>query len=113
MMDYITLDEGKSGFESTPSTAVWHGRAAQVGLAIGRERLFQDGKYGPLADGGSHTIGEWILLIEAELAEAKNALIKGGIGRDSVRSELVQVAALAVACLEQHGLSEPHTRRQI
>jgi hypothetical protein len=70
------------------------------------ERQFQDKKWGPLSDGGSHTIGEWILLMEDELAEAKRALIKGGTGRDSVLMEIVQVGALALACIEQHGLIE-------
>lgn len=112
LMPHISPFDNNSGFESTTSTAVWHGRAAQVGIAIGRERIYQDQKHGSLAEHG-HTLGEWILIAEAELEEAKEALIKGGSGRDSVRSELVQVAATIVACLEQHGLSEPHNRRQV
>lgn len=87
---------------------------AEIATAILKERYFQDNKHGTIAtDGGSHTIGEWLLLIEAELAEAKTALIKGGSGRDSVRSEIVQVAALCMACLEQHGLDDPHEGRQV
>ena len=112
LMPHISPFDNKSGFESTTSTAIWHGRAAIVGVAIGKERLYQDQKHGSIVECG-HTLGEWILIAEAELAEAKEALIKGGSGRDSVRSELVQVAATIVACLEQHGLSEPHSRRQI
>ena len=81
--------------------------------AILEERKFQDGKYGSLDDGGSHQLGEWILLIEDELSEAKHALIKGGVGRNSLRSELIQVAALVLAALEQHGCDDPHDRRQI
>lgn len=73
--------------------------------AIINERLFQDGKHGPITTNG-HTIGEWIIIAEAELAEAKLALIKGGQGRDSVLSEMVQVAATIVAGLEQHGVRE-------
>ena len=71
-------------------------------MAIDAERRFQDQKWGTVAEHG-HTLGGWILLIESELAEAKYALIKGGEGRDSVRAELVQVAALCVAALEEHG----------
>ena len=75
--------------------------------ALRTERCFQDNKHGTLESGkGAHTVGEWVLLIEAELEEAKCALIKGGTGRDSVLSEIVQVGALAVACLEQHGTRE-------
>jgi hypothetical protein len=72
-------------------------------LEIIEEREFQDRKFGP---GSNHTIGEWILIMESELAEAKVALIKGGKGRDSVLQEIVQVCAVGVACLEQHGTAE-------
>lgn len=73
--------------------------------AILEERDFQDGKWGPVSVAG-HTIGEWILIMESELNEAKLAVIKGGTGRDSVLSEITQVAAVALACLEQHGTGE-------
>lgn len=87
-------------------------RASQALNALKSERKFQDGKWGTVYEHG-HTLGEWILLIEAELAEAKEALIKGGTGRNSVRSELAQVGALALAALEQHGTMEPHEGRQV
>lgn len=80
--------------------------------AIGRERAYQDDKWGAISEHG-HTLGEWLLILEAELLEAKVALIKGGEGRDSIRSELVQIAAVAIAALEQHGLEEPHKERQV
>ena len=70
------------------------------------ERLFQDRKHGSIEE-NPHTPGGWLLLIEAELIEAKQAIIKGGAGRDSWRNELLQVAALCVATLEQHGLADP------
>ena len=112
LMPHIAIGDIQGTFESSNTTAIWHGRAAQVGIAIGKERIHQDQKHGTIIENG-HTLGEWILIAEAELAEAKASLIKGGTGRDSVRSELVQVAATVVACLEQHGLTEPHSRRQI
>lgn len=71
--------------------------------AVVRERAFQDKKHGHPID-NPHTIGAWILVMEAELAEAKAACIKGGEGRNNVISEIIQVAATAVACLEQHGV---------
>lgn len=71
--------------------------------AILLEREFQDKKFGP---GSQHTIGEWVIIMEAELAEAKLALIKGGTGRNSVLMEIVQVCAVGLACLEQHGVQE-------
>lgn len=67
------------------------------------ERLFQDSKHGPI-ETHPHTIGEWILIMESELAEAKLALIKGGEGRDSVLQEILQVVAVGIACMEQHGV---------
>jgi len=73
--------------------------------AVVDERNHQDAKHGSIEASG-HTIGEWILILEAELAEAKVALIKGGHGRDSVLSEIVQITAVGMACLEQHGIRE-------
>ncbi len=80
--------------------------------AMLRERDHQDQKHGPISTHG-HTLGEWIIIAEAELAEAKVALIKGGSGRNSLRSEIVQTAATLLACLEQHGVDDPHAGRQI
>lgn len=75
----------------------------QVMVAIGKEREFQDQKWGSI-DKNPHTIGGWLLLIESELEEAKRALIKGSTGRDAVRAEIIQIAAVCVAALEQHGV---------
>lgn len=83
-----------------------------VMVALIRERRYQDVKHGTIAEHG-HTLGEWIIIMEFELAEAKLALIKGGKGRDSLRAEIVQVLATGMAALEQHGLEDPHTGRQI
>ena len=80
--------------------------------AILTERNFQDVKWRPISESG-HTLGEWILIAEAELAEAKMALIKGGSGRNSVRAELVQTAAVILAALEQHGVVDEHDGRQL
>lgn len=77
------------------------------------ERVYQDEKHGPLSGRGAHSIGEWLLLIESELNEAKTALIKGGKGRDAVRQEIIQIGALCLAALEQHGTIDPHDGRQI
>jgi hypothetical protein len=96
--------------------------------AILRERSFQDKKYGlvlqptynieagnPMIDGqcqgpGGHELGTWLIILEKELEEAKRAAVHGGSketsGRNSIRSELVQIAAVCVAALEQHGLEE-------
>ena len=83
----------------------------QVLEAVAEERRHQDTKHGPIESHG-HTLGEWILIMESELAEAKEALIKGGTGRNAVKAEIIQVIATGFACLEQHGL-EPIEKRAI
>lgn len=69
--------------------------------AIDRERDYQDRKWGDKP----HTVAEWLLIAEAELAEAKLAWVKG-IGDGDALLELLQVIAVVVACLEQHGVVE-------
>ena len=94
----------------------------RIMAAIRRERDFQDKKYGPVlvesmvrSDGpkqgpGGHELGSWLIVIEKELDEAKDAAIHGGMkgkaGRNTIRAELIQIAAVCVAALEQHGLEE-------
>lgn len=76
------------------------------------ERDFQDEKWGPI-DENPHDLGTWLLLIESELDEAKLAAVKGGKGRNAVRHELVQVAALCMAALENHGLDSNNEGREV
>lgn len=105
------------------------GRQRDAIRAILKEREFQDGKYGPVLEPagylgsgdkvpgcpqeqgrGGHELGAWLVILESELDEAKRALVHGGSktgkGRDTIRAELVQVAAVALAALEQHGLGD-------
>jgi len=84
----------------------------QVLNAVLEERDFQDQKWGPI-DENPHDMGTWLLLIESELNEAKLAAVKGGDGRNAVRHELIQVAALCMATLENHGLTSYHEGRDI
>lgn len=78
--------------------------------AVVKEREFQDQKYGTVQTTGGHELAAWLLIIEAELNEAKKAAIHGGFqsagGRDDIRSEIVQIAAVCFAALEQHGVTE-------
>lgn len=78
-------------------------------VLLRNERCYQDSKHGSI-ENCPHEAGTWLLLIEDELREAKNALIKGGNGRDTWTNELVQVAALCVAALEQHGMTDKEGR---
>jgi len=101
-------------------------KQARALIAIIAERRHQDQKYGPhtieydatgagdrprMVQGpGGHELGAWLIVIEKELDEAKDALVHGGSktlkGRNSIRSELAQIAAVCVAALEQHGVEE-------
>jgi hypothetical protein len=73
--------------------------------AIARERAFQRCKYG----GTAHDLSLWVLIMERELAEVKEAIIKKTF--DDARMELLQVVAVGVAALEQHGVVERETVR--
>ncbi len=102
-------------------------RLHEIFSAILKERVRQDKKYGPvviapvvsgldlpLEQGpGGHEIPGWMLVLEKELDEAKDACIHGGHqtakGRNHARTEVLQVAAVCVAALEQHGVQEPVT----
>lgn len=112
----------------TPETVDTAATLAAIFGAIIRERQFQHTKYGPVLeqsiniDGGGyhpgpmiqgpggHELGTWLIILEKELEEAKVAAVHGGSkatsGRNSIRSELIQCAAVCVAALEQHGLGE-------
>jgi len=78
--------------------------------AIEKERMFQDEKHGTILK-NPHSVAVWLLLMKAEMDEAFHAAIKGGKGRDNVIKEVIQVVALGVACLEQHGVEEVKGRQ--
>ena len=112
----LSLANQKGGVGKT-TTAINLGTAL---AAIGEEVLIVDldpqgnASTGLGIDRKSRKVSTYDVLIgEAELNEAKLALIKGGEGRNALRSELVQVGALCVAALEQHGLATEHTGRAI
>lgn len=74
---------------------------AEVLEAVNGERDYQEGKY----EDHYHAVGEWLLLMEEKLRTAKAAWYRSG--REGCTSaalhEVRKVAAVAVACLEQHG----------
>jgi hypothetical protein len=72
--------------------------------AIERERAHQDKKWGTIRK-HPHTVGEWLLIMESELAEAKAGWCKGRGDEDALK-EVLQVVSVGVACLEQHGIIE-------
>ncbi len=76
----------------------------EVFEAISRERAFQDAKWGKPHDSG-HTIAGWLLIAEKELQEAKDAWVEKP-GDDDALTEILQVVAVLVGCLQHHGIVE-------
>lgn len=72
--------------------------------AIDRERAYQDNKWGTIQE-HPHDVAAWILIMRSELAEAEQGWVKGNGDRDAL-AEILQVIAVGVACLEQHGVVE-------
>lgn len=64
---------------------------------ITRERDYQDVKW----NANPHTVGEWLLIMQVELDEAKEAWVKNR-GDGKTLDEILQVVSVGVACLEQH-----------
>jgi len=71
--------------------------------AIETERAYQDKKYGDQHD-RQLSLGDFILIIEEELSEAKQEFVRNG--RIFSLREILQVAAVCVACMEVHGVVE-------
>jgi len=76
----------------------------RVFAAVVRERAWQDQKWGTIEQ-HPHEVGGWIALVRKELREAEDAWCtqRGDAG---ALEELLQVAATAVACIQQHGIVE-------
>jgi hypothetical protein len=71
--------------------------------AINNERAFQDLKYGD----SKHDLMLWVRIMAKELAEAEHAIIKEP--REAALREILQVVAVGVAALQQHGIVERAT----
>jgi len=69
---------------------------------IRAERLRQDIKWGTI-DVKNQSCAGHLMTLQAELDEAKHGWQKNVEGKHSALSEIVQVAAVAFACLEQYG----------
>jgi NTP pyrophosphatase (non-canonical NTP hydrolase) len=75
-------------------------KQADIFLAITREREYQERKYGPR----QLNLATWLLILGAELGEAQQAWVKGDY--NNLLCEVLQVAAVAVAMLEEYGVVE-------
>ena len=70
---------------------------------IRNEREYQDKKWGTIEQ-HPQSIPGYLLILRKELEEAENGWMKNTRGRDSALTEILQVAAVAVACLQHHGI---------
>ncbi len=66
--------------------------------AIATERAYQEKKWPE----HRHTVGEWILIMDKCMADAKRAYVTGH-GDDSALHEIRQVVAVGVAAMDQCG----------
>ncbi len=81
---------------------------AHVLDAISTERERQDAKHGRLTEHG-HTVPEWLLIIERKLQQAKDEwYVHDGLRatQEPAVRRVLQIAATATACLEQHADGE-------
>jgi hypothetical protein len=74
---------------------------SEVYAAIDRERLHQQRKW----HDRPHSAGAWLTVLRCELREAEEAWAKRPDDPDCLR-EILQVAAVAVAALEQLDVAE-------
>lgn len=74
----------------------------QVFNLIAAERQRQDDKWGSL-DTRKQPLAGHLLTISAELQEAKHGWQKNISGKHSALRELIQVAAVCVAAIQQYG----------
>lgn len=71
--------------------------------AIDSERDYQDAKWGPLPE-RSHEVGAWLTVMRHCLNKAEAAWTPQPTDVDALK-EIRQIAAVAVACMEQHGVA--------
>lgn len=74
----------------------------EVIYSIEDEMQYQDRKFGI---GKEQSFPGYLTIIQSELDEARRAWTKGPwSGRDSALAEIVQIATVAIRCLEQYGV---------
>lgn len=74
----------------------------EVVESVRLERQFQDEKWGDL-DSRDLSVPGFMLVMKKELEEAEDGWIKNIGGKHSSLAEIRQVAAVAIACLQQYG----------
>lgn len=75
----------------------------EVMKSIKEERDYQDKKWDSL-DEREQSIPGYMLVLRKELEEAEIGWCKNIPGKHSSLAEMCQIAAVAIACLQQHGI---------
>ncbi len=75
----------------------------KVYQAIDTERDHQDRKWGTI-DKHPHEVGAWLLLLRVHIADAEREWANKADDRPALH-EIRKIAAIAVACSEQHGIT--------
>ena len=71
----------------------------EVFAEINKERAYQLDKWGDKPQ----SLPGYLIILKKEIDEAIDGWMKNSTGRNAPLNEVVQVAAVAVACLEQYG----------
>ena len=80
----------------------------EVVESLKQERERQDKKWGSLEE-KQQSLAGYMMVIRKELGEAEEGWMKNKEGKHSSLAEIRQVAAVAIACLQQHGIEgNPH-----
>lgn len=74
---------------------------ARVVNALAAERAYQDTEYGTTAE-RNLSIGDYLVIARGEMEEAEEAF-RDGSNADTL-CEIMQAAAVLVACMERHGI---------
>jgi hypothetical protein len=96
----LTIEEAKEVLERILPFNREMGRD-DVYTLIDGERDHQDAKWGEIED-HPHEVGSWILILEKLVQDARLAWV-GKTGDKGALAEVRQIAAVAVACMEEHG----------
>lgn len=74
----------------------------QVVDLIRIERTIQDAKWGPLSE-KQQSLAGYMTILENKLLTAKSSWIANVGGNYTALNEVLKIAAVAVACLQQYG----------
>ena len=82
----------------------------QVLKVIVGERIYQDARWNPATttSGGFHEVGAWLTFMRSYLREAEDQISRGADPQasEAALNTVRKIAAMSVACMEQHGAPE-------